>query len=115
MLIIVMKMIGGKSPNATISLTELQHQLLKTDKGLAIIPTPSTGKLAAYEEMVVELSVYTDMWGQYEDILICAITDHCSHGIPVKVNVTGIPLQFHMAAVTKDPTLRWVVYDILVS
>lgn len=54
----------------------------------------------------MELAVYTDMWGVYEDVLTCSIPVYGCHEIPVKVNVTGIPLQFHMAAVTKDPTLR---------
>ena len=73
---------------------------------MAIVPTPPTGRLAAYEEVVVELSVYTDMWGSYEDVLTCYVTDYGRYDIPVKIQVTGIPLQFHMAAVTKDPTLR---------
>lgn len=85
---------------------ELQNQLLKTDKGLAIVPTPQKGKLGPYEELVIELSLYTDMWGMYQDILTCRVTELPPYSIPVNVHVTGIPLQFHMAAITKDPTLR---------
>lgn len=85
---------------------ELQNQLLKTDKGLAIVPTPQKGKLGPYEELVIELSLYTDMWGMYQDILTCRVSELPPYSIPVNVHVTGIPLQFHMAAITKDPTLR---------
>lgn len=86
---------------------ELQQKLLKTDKGLALVATPPSANLAAYEELVVELALYTDMWGDYEDELTCHIEGGDSHhNIPVKVKVVGIPLLFHMSAINKDPTLR---------
>jgi len=73
---------------------------------VAIVPTPSQGYLGPYEELVVDLALYSDMWGTYEDDITLYIRDHGSFNIPVTAHVTGIPLQFHMAAVTKEPSLR---------
>ena len=85
---------------------ELQQQLLKTDKGLAIIPTPDSGELAPYQELVIALSLYTDMWGEYNDVLTCQVGNLDPFNILMKVNVTGIPIQFHMASTARYPTLR---------
>lgn len=90
----------------SISFIELQQQLLKTDKGLAIVPTPSQGALGPYEQLIVELTLYNDMWGEYEDTLTCQVGDLEPYDISVKAHIKGVPLQFHMAAVTKDPNLR---------
>lgn len=70
------------------------------------MPTPSGGQLAPYQELVVELAVYSDMWGVYHDVLTCRVGELEPHRIDVKVNIVGIPLQFHMAAINNDPTLR---------
>lgn len=88
------------------ALIELQQQLLRTDKGLALVVSPHEGRLAPYQELVVELALYNDMWGEYEDEITCRVGDLEPYTIKVKANIEGIPLQFHIAAVAKDPTLR---------
>lgn len=47
--------------------------LLAHGKGAAFFVLPNTGMLGPFETRTVDVTAYTDMWGEYTDNLICKV------------------------------------------
>ena len=47
--------------------------VLSDRKGAAFVPSPAQGKLGPFEQIVVEVTAYMDMWGEYSDVLSCMV------------------------------------------
>lgn len=47
--------------------------LLAHGKGAAFFVLPDTGMLGPFETQTVDVTAYTDMWGEYRDRLICKV------------------------------------------
>lgn len=47
--------------------------LLAHGKGAAFFVLPNTGTLGPFETQTVEVTLYSDMWGEYRDRLICRV------------------------------------------
>uniref|UniRef100_A0A3Q4HSV2 DLEC1 cilia and flagella associated protein n=1 Tax=Neolamprologus brichardi TaxID=32507 RepID=A0A3Q4HSV2_NEOBR len=62
------------------SLPEFVSSLLAHGKGAAFFVTPHTGTLGAFESRAVDVTAYTDMWGEYTDHLICKV---CCHSLKI--------------------------------
>ncbi|KAK0139467.1 Deleted in lung and esophageal cancer protein 1 [Merluccius polli] len=58
---------------------------------------PATGTLAPFETRLVDVTAYSDMWGEYRDRLVCRVGDLQPRLIPVRVRVSGCPLYFRMS------------------
>ena len=56
------------------STLDLCAAMLSTGKGTAFVPVPSAGTLGPFGEEIVEVTAYSDMWGQYTDHLICKVS-----------------------------------------
>ncbi|KAF3836573.1 hypothetical protein F7725_029131 [Dissostichus mawsoni] len=53
---------------------ELVSGLLAHGKGAAFLVLPQNGILGAFETQTVDVTAYTDMWGEYRDLLVCKNT-----------------------------------------
>lgn len=54
-------------------LAEFVKGLLSHGKGAAFFVAPDTGTLGPFETQTVDVTAYTDMWGEYRDHLICKV------------------------------------------
>lgn len=54
-------------------LAEFVSSLLAHGKGAAFFVLPETGTLGPFETQTVDVTAYTDMWGEYRDHLICKV------------------------------------------
>lgn len=52
---------------------ELSRAVLRPGKGAAFMLEPSNGVLGPFGEQVVEITGYSDMWGEYLDTLNCRV------------------------------------------
>nr|XP_056713113.1 deleted in lung and esophageal cancer protein 1 [Euleptes europaea] len=66
--------------------------LLSHGKGVAFHVHPSAGTLKAFQEFAVEITAYNDMWGEYQDDLICKVGDSEPKLIPMQIAVSGCPI-----------------------
>ncbi|KAL4222937.1 Deleted in lung and esophageal cancer protein 1 [Mactra antiquata] len=107
----------GKTPNLAdpLSKTESKAQadlcsaMLIQGNGSSFVPQPSSGILTAYGEEIIEITSYSDMWGEYKDNVICRVGDLDAYKIPVAMTVIGCPLTFQMTSGLPDlkPVLRF--------
>ncbi|KAK2859516.1 hypothetical protein Q5P01_004136 [Channa striata] len=70
--------------------------LLAHGKGAAFFILPHTGMLGPFQTLTVDVTAYTDMWGEYRDHLICKVGDLEPTLIPMQMTVKGCPLYFQM-------------------
>ncbi|KAH0627637.1 hypothetical protein JD844_003651 [Phrynosoma platyrhinos] len=70
--------------------------MLSHGKGVTFHVHPSSGTLKAFEELSVEITAYNNMWGHYEDILICKVGESEPMLIPIQMTVKGCPIYLQM-------------------
>nr|XP_028605453.1 deleted in lung and esophageal cancer protein 1 isoform X1 [Podarcis muralis] len=70
--------------------------MLSHGKGATFHVHPSEGILKAFEELVVNITAYNNMWGQYEDTLICKVGESEPMLIPIRMTVKGCPIFLQM-------------------
>uniref|UniRef100_A0A4W6DBE1 DLEC1 cilia and flagella associated protein n=1 Tax=Lates calcarifer TaxID=8187 RepID=A0A4W6DBE1_LATCA len=83
-------------------LKEFVSSLLAHGKGAAFYVLPNTGTLGPFETQTVDVTAYTDMWGEYRDRLICKVGDLEPTLIPMQMTVKGCPLYFQMTGPRPD-------------
>ncbi|XP_034428742.1 deleted in lung and esophageal cancer protein 1 isoform X2 [Hippoglossus hippoglossus] len=81
---------------------EFVSSLLAHGKGAAFFVLPNTGTLGPFETQTVEVTAYTDMWGEYRDNLICKVGDLETTLIQIQMTVTGCPLYFQITGPLPD-------------
>ncbi|XP_066057606.1 deleted in lung and esophageal cancer protein 1 isoform X3 [Chamaea fasciata] len=54
--------------------SEFAAALLAKGKGAAFHIQPSTGTLEAFQQLTFEIAAYNNMWGEYQDNLVCKVT-----------------------------------------
>ncbi|XP_039645855.1 deleted in lung and esophageal cancer protein 1 isoform X1 [Perca fluviatilis] len=81
---------------------EFVSSLLAHGKGAAFFVLPDTGMLGPFETQTVDVTAYTDMWGEYRDHLICKVGGLKPTLIPMQMKVTGCPLYFQMTGPRPD-------------
>uniref|UniRef100_A0A8C5QKX5 DLEC1 cilia and flagella associated protein n=1 Tax=Leptobrachium leishanense TaxID=445787 RepID=A0A8C5QKX5_9ANUR len=88
---------------------EYEASILSDGKGAAFVPRPRSGTLGAYQEVCIEVTAYSNMWGEYTDQLICTVGDITPREIPVKMSVTGCPVYFQMTGPrqSQGPVIRF--------
>uniref|UniRef100_A0A8B9QQH9 DLEC1 cilia and flagella associated protein n=1 Tax=Apteryx owenii TaxID=8824 RepID=A0A8B9QQH9_APTOW len=47
--------------------------VLSHGKGVAFHIQPSTGTLKAFQQLIIEITAYNNMWGEYRDDLVCKV------------------------------------------
>lgn len=53
--------------------SEFAAAALSHGKGAAFHVQPSTGTLRAFQQLIVEITAYNNMWGEYRDELVCQV------------------------------------------
>merc|ERR1719354_924892 len=76
---------------------DYKDAILQSEKGLAFVCSPSTGKLLPFETKLITVTAYTDMWGDYHDTLVCQIGESTVKHIPVHIDVVGSPLNIQVS------------------
>uniref|UniRef100_A0A8C6IWU7 DLEC1 cilia and flagella associated protein n=1 Tax=Melopsittacus undulatus TaxID=13146 RepID=A0A8C6IWU7_MELUD len=54
--------------------SEFAAALLSHGKGVAFHIQPSTGTLKAFQQLIIEITAYNNMWGEYQDDLVCKVS-----------------------------------------
>uniref|UniRef100_A0ABM5GMR3 Deleted in lung and esophageal cancer protein 1 isoform X2 n=1 Tax=Pogona vitticeps TaxID=103695 RepID=A0ABM5GMR3_9SAUR len=70
--------------------------MLSSGKGASFHVYPSAGTLTAFEQLFVEITAYNNMWGHYEDRLICKVGESEPMLIPIQMTVKGCPIFLQM-------------------
>lgn len=104
----------GRTPNIAdpISKTTTKahadycRSILLDGRGAAFVPRPASGELLPFGYQVIEITGYSDMWGEYRDFLVCKIEGLEPVNIPVKMDVVGCPLNLQMMK-DQAPILRF--------
>ncbi|KAM8823094.1 deleted in lung and esophageal cancer protein 1 isoform 2-T2 [Spinachia spinachia] len=73
---------------------EFASGLLAHGKGAAFLVLPDAGMLGPFQTQTVDVTAFTDMWGEYRDHLACKVGHLAPTFIPVRMTVTGCPLYF---------------------
>uniref|UniRef100_UPI0037E93989 deleted in lung and esophageal cancer protein 1 n=1 Tax=Semicossyphus pulcher TaxID=241346 RepID=UPI0037E93989 len=81
---------------------EFVSSLLAHGKGAAFFVLPDSGTLGPFESRTVDVTAYTDMWGEYRDHLICKVGDLEPALILTQMTVKGCPLYFQMTGPRPD-------------
>ncbi|NWQ80071.1 DLEC1 protein, partial [Columbina picui] len=90
------------------ALSEFAAAVLSHGKGAAFHVQPSTGTLKAFQQLMVEITAYNNMWGEYQDHLVCKVGDLEAKLIPMQMTVTGCPIFLQMTGPqTEQPMIRF--------
>ncbi|XP_074725552.1 deleted in lung and esophageal cancer protein 1 [Strix uralensis] len=77
-------------------------------KGVAFHIQPSTGTLKAFQQLIIEITAYNNMWGEYRDDLVCKVGDLQPKLIPMHMTVKGCPIFLQMTGPqTEQPIIRF--------
>ncbi|XP_030345448.1 deleted in lung and esophageal cancer protein 1 isoform X2 [Strigops habroptila] len=88
--------------------SEFAAALLSHGKGVAFHIQPSTGTLKAFQQLIIEITAYNNMWGEYRDDLVCKVGDLQPKLIPMQMTVKGCPIFLQMTGPqTKSPIIRF--------
>ncbi|KAK2513313.1 Dlec1, partial [Columba guinea] len=99
------------------ALSEFAAAVLSHGKGAAFHVQPSTGTLKASQQLIIEITAYNNMWGEYQDHLVCMVGgasvpsevgDLEPKLIPMRMTVTGCPIFLQMTGPqTEQPMIRF--------
>ncbi|XP_005040593.1 PREDICTED: deleted in lung and esophageal cancer protein 1 [Ficedula albicollis] len=79
--------------------------LLSQGKGAAFYIQPSTGILEAFQQLTIEISAYNNMWGEYQDNLVCKVGDLQPELIPMQMSVKGCPIFLQVTGPQPEPPI----------
>ncbi|XP_055506112.1 deleted in lung and esophageal cancer protein 1 [Leucoraja erinacea] len=85
---------------------EFADVLLCHKKGAAFVVHPVTGTLEPYQQREIEVTAYANMWGDYQDNLVCRVAGLNPTYIPIQLSVQGVPLYFKILGPQKDNQKR---------
>ncbi|PKK32004.1 deleted in lung and esophageal cancer 1 [Columba livia] len=88
--------------------SEFAAAVLSHGRGAAFHVQPSTGTLKAFQQLIIEITAYNNMWGEYQDHLVCMVGDLEPKLIPMRMTVTGCPIFLQMTGPqTEQPMIRF--------
>ncbi|KAL2307147.1 hypothetical protein Nmel_000095 [Mimus melanotis] len=85
--------------------SEFTAALLSQGKGAAFYIQPSTGTLEAFQQVTIEISAYNNMWGEYQDNLVCKVGDLQPKLIPMQMSVKGCPIFLQVTGPQPEPPI----------
>jgi len=102
----------GETFTATKRLEREQAFYLSSNKGLAIVFHPNYGDLRPHEEIPVNVTIYNNACGRFEDTLISEIKGLPPFKFPIYVTINGSPLiipenQVGLNYFTNPPTMAF--------
>ncbi|XP_016127301.1 deleted in lung and esophageal cancer protein 1-like [Sinocyclocheilus grahami] len=81
---------------------EFVNCLLSNGRGAAFFVEPNSGMLGPFETQAINITALTNMWGNYQDKLICKVGDLDPTPIPIQMSVRGCPIYFQMIGPQPD-------------
>ncbi|XP_040446900.1 deleted in lung and esophageal cancer protein 1 [Falco naumanni] len=88
--------------------SEFAAAVLSHGKGVAFHIQPSRGTLKAFQQLIIEVAAYNNMWGEYQDNLVCEVGDLKPKLIPMQMTVKGSPIFLQMTGPqTEQPIIRF--------
>ncbi|NXC06644.1 DLEC1 protein, partial [Orthonyx spaldingii] len=85
--------------------SEFAAALLSQGKGAAFYIQPSTGTLKAFQQLTIEIAAYNNMWGEYQDNLVCKVGDLQPKLIPMQMTVKGCPIFLQVTGPQPEPPI----------
>ncbi|NWW00972.1 DLEC1 protein, partial [Oreocharis arfaki] len=85
--------------------SEYAAALLSQGKGAAFYIQPSTGTLKAFQQLTIEIAAYNNMWGEYQDNLVCKVGDLQPKLIPMQMTVKGCPIFLQVTGPQPEPPI----------
>ncbi|NXA88274.1 DLEC1 protein, partial [Melanocharis versteri] len=85
--------------------SEFAAVLLCQGKGAAFYIQPSTGTLRAFQQLTIEIAAYNNMWGEYQDNLVCKVGDLQPKLIPMQMTVKGCPVFLQVTGPQPEPPI----------
>uniref|UniRef100_A0A8C3XXP0 DLEC1 cilia and flagella associated protein n=1 Tax=Catharus ustulatus TaxID=91951 RepID=A0A8C3XXP0_CATUS len=85
--------------------SEFTAALLSQGKGAAFFIQPSTGTLEAFQQLTIEITAYNNMWGEYQDNLVCKVGDLQPKIIPMQMSVKGCPIFLQVTGPQPEPPI----------
>lgn len=82
----------GETFTATKQLEKSKKFFLSNNKGLAFVCEPRVGFIEPHSEVVITVTMYNDICGRFEDILVSSVQGLKPHRIPIRARVKGSPL-----------------------
>ena len=94
------------------ALRKREAALLEDGHGACFELLPASGHLRPWGQVTVAVSVHSNMWGLYEDMLVSELDGLPPVQLPLAVGVVGLPLRLHDATVgltsrQTPPLLSW--------
>lgn len=78
------------------------HRLLREGRGAAFHASPSHGMLKPWEEVIITLTGYNNLVGQYDDNFVIEMGGWVRETIPVSLPVEGVPVKLSGAQLVKS-------------
>lgn len=102
----------GETFTATKRLEKEQAFYLSNNKGLAIVFSPAYGELKPHSEIPINVTIYNNACGRFEDTFVSEIKGLPPFKFPVHVSISGSPLiipenQVGLNYYTTPPTLAF--------
>ena len=69
------------------------RSILRDGKGAAFVPSPASGELLPFGYQVIEVTGYSDMWGEYRDSLHCKVIQFFNPEFSIH---NGISLRYNL-------------------
>ncbi|NWV34936.1 DLEC1 protein, partial [Grantiella picta] len=85
--------------------SEFPGALLSQGKGAAFYVQPSTGTLKAFQQLTIEIAAYNNMWGEYQDNLVCKVGHLQPKLIPMQMTVKGCPIFLSVTGPQPEPPI----------
>jgi hypothetical protein len=82
----------GETFTATKKLEKSQKFYLSNNQGLAFVCNPRKGYLEPYSDTVISVTMYNDICGIYEDVLVSNVKGLKPFRIPIRSRIKGSPL-----------------------
>lgn len=83
---------SGESFSSTRKVEKEKRFFLANNKGLALVCKPRKGFIPAFSEIGVTVTVYNDICGRFEDVLVSNVKGLRPFRIPTRVRVKGSPV-----------------------
>ncbi|NXG19802.1 DLEC1 protein, partial [Grallaria varia] len=88
--------------------SEFAAAVLSHRKGVAFHIQPSMGILKGFQQLSIEIAAYNNMWGKYQDNLVCKVGDLHPKLIPMQMTVKDCPIFLQMTGLqTESPIIRF--------
>ncbi|XP_054500350.2 deleted in lung and esophageal cancer protein 1 [Agelaius phoeniceus] len=85
--------------------SEFAAALLSQGKGAAFHIQPSRGTLEAFQQLTIEIAAYNNMWGEYQDNLVCKVGHLQCKLIPMQMTVKGCPIFLQVTGPKPEPPI----------